>query len=86
MAIPRPPKLVEQGAVGRFDADAVAGWSGIAAGTAVDIRANSGSHEACSGAAGDGTGTKYRIRVQLSHWMRLSLRRAWLKTCGRSRT
>ena len=29
-----------------------------------------------SPAAGAGTGTKYRIRVQLSHWMMLSLRRA----------
>ena len=26
------------------------------------------------------------MRVQLSHWMMLSLRRAWLKICGRRRT
>src|SRR5439155_532166 len=84
----RAVDLVEERAAGRLDAHAVAGRARVAAGAAVDVRDDAEPHcaDGVTPSAVAGVAAKYRIRRQLSHWMRRSLRRTSLKTCGRSRT
>src|SRR5260221_4187348 len=75
----RAVKLLDERAGGILDPHAIARRARIASRAAVYVR---GDQEACVAASG----TKYRIRRQLSHWIRLSPRRTSLNTCGRIRT
>src|SRR5260221_8856439 len=75
----RAVKLLDERAGGILDPHAVARRARIAPRAAVYVR---GDQEACVAASG----TKYRIRRQLSHWIRLSPRRTSLNICGRIRT